>query len=66
MSIEQFIFTWKKDSYQRIECVNRDQNGNPLHIRFWRKDKLILDLYVNYDADGNWQNIYSEIPKEGK
>jgi hypothetical protein len=49
-----------------MQCVDRDADGNPKHIKFFRKDKLILEVFVTYDSDGNWQMMWSKIPKTEK
>jgi hypothetical protein len=66
MSIEQFLYTWKKDSYDKIECSERDADGNPLHIRFFRKSKLILEIFIIYDENGEWVSLTSKIPEKTK
>jgi len=62
MSIEPFIYTWKAASYDLIECVSRDDYGNPVHIKFHRKDKLILEIFITYDENGNWLHMRSKKP----
>ena len=66
MSIENFICTWKKDSYDTIQCIERDADGNPLHIKFFRKEVCILEIFVAYDENGEWQTITSNIPEKTK
>jgi len=66
VSIEQFIYTWKAASYDLIECVSRDDDGNPTYIRFSEKDKLILEIFIEYDADGNWLYLRSKKPIKKK
>jgi len=66
MSIDQFMYSWKAGSYDRIECVERDADGNPLHIRFWRKSKLILEVFIVYDEHGEWMSISSKLPEKEK
>jgi len=63
MSIEQFIYTFKASAYDRMECVARDAYGNPTHIKFFRNDKLILEIFTSYDSDGNWLAVWSKTPK---
>lgn len=64
MSIEQFICTWKATSYDTVTCQSRDAYGNPLEVWFYRKGKVILKLYIIYDANGEWQSITTVQPKQ--
>lgn len=64
MSIEQFICSWKATSYDTVVCQSRDSYGNPLQVWFYRKGKIILKLYIIYDANGEWQSITTEQPKQ--
>jgi uncharacterized protein YxeA len=66
VSIENFLYTWKKDSYDEIQCVARDADGNPTHVQFFRKEKLILEIFIKYDSNGDWLMMWSKIPKEEK
>lgn len=66
MSIDNFIYTWKASSYDEIQCIDRDANGNPTYLKFLRKGKLILEIFIKYDDNGNWTMIWSEKPKEEK
>jgi len=66
MSIDNFIYTWKASSYDQIQCLARDADGNPTYIQFFRKDKLILEIFIKYDSDGNWLMMWSKKPKEEK
>lgn len=62
MSIEHWMDLWNAASYDRIECAQRDSMGNPEHIKFYRKGKHILSVFIHYDEDGNWESIASEKP----
>lgn len=64
MSITPFIYDWRGDSWDRAECVKRDDDGNPQEIRFYRKSKHILTVYINYNDDGDWTSIKTEKPKK--
>jgi len=64
VSIEQFICTWKATSYDTVVCQSRDSYGNPLEVWFYRKGKVILKLYIIYDANGEWQSITTVQPKQ--
>lgn len=65
-SIDHFIYLWKDASYDRIECTKRDSDDNPTEIRYYRKGKVILKVFISYDDNGNWTSISSEKPKKSK
>lgn len=64
MSIEPFMYLWKGAAYDRFECHERDDYGNPIQYRFYRKGKLILKIFVSYDDDGNFVSMWAEKPKK--
>jgi len=63
MSLDQFIYLWKGASWDRAECKQRDNDGNPLEIWFLREKKLVLKVFISYDKNGDWESIYTEKPK---
>lgn len=62
-SLAPFLFDWRGDSWDRAERKRKDAEGNPLEVWFYRRDQLILKLFIIYDDDGDWESLKTEKPK---
>lgn len=56
-----------KTDYDRIEAAQKDAQGNPTELRYYKKGKRVLTVYVTYDADGDFASFHvkEEHEKEG-
>lgn len=64
IDLSPFIFSWKRSAWDRAECRQKDDDGNPLEVWFFRKKKVILKVFVSYDSEGDWESTWTEIPKK--
>lgn len=66
IDLDPFIYLWKASAWDQAKCISRDSDGNPTEVRFYRKKKHILTIFVAYDDNGDWSQIWTEIPKQEK
>lgn len=64
--LSPFIYLWRGCAWDHAKCVKRDDEGNPTEVWFLRKKKVILKYFVAYDDNGDWSEIWTEIPKTEK
>lgn len=60
-----------KTDYDNIAVAQKDAQGNPTELRYYKNGKRVLTVYVTYDADGDFNSLHAkpeheEEPKDEK